>query len=45
MTKNREITSLIKNKIIKTEWIFCPVCGNKTCNRIRNLFMYTADYR
>ncbi len=19
----------------ETEWIYCPVCGNKTCDRIR----------
>ena len=19
----------------KTEWVRCPICGNKTCNRIR----------
>ena len=21
--------------MIKMEWILCPICGNKTCNRIR----------
>lgn len=21
--------------MIKLEWVFCPICGNKTCNQIR----------
>jgi hypothetical protein len=41
-----------KGLIMKqTEWVLCPVCGNKTCNKIRedtvliNYPLYCPKYR
>lgn len=32
---NLGIRAIVKDKTMNTEWILCPVCGNKTRDRLR----------